>query len=859
MKEFECFDRIGIEKPRSYYIPFAEGDKISFSNKIIDRKSSSRFISLDGVWQIKEHKNLESVKINEKLTKKIPVPSCVQMLGYDHIQYINARYPFPARPPYLPQENPTYHYRKKFLIKDLKDKYYLNFEGVDSCFYLYVNGQKVGFSQISHATSEFDITQYLVEGENVLDVIVLKWCASSYLECQDKFRFTGIFRSVYLLKRPEQHIRDFKIETGIDGKNGVITVRNDSEIAFTVTRGSKKKTVQPNEMVEFRISNAKLWTAENPYLYNLVLSANGEKILQRVGIRTSKIVNGIYKINGEHIKLKGVNRHESSPYTGATVTVEDTIRDLKLMKWANVNAIRTSHYPDMPEFYDLCDAYGFYVMNEADLETHGAVAVEGDYDLDIWEDYANNDLFAKGITDREITLYERDKNRTCVMIWSLGNEASYGKAFYDGADYIKNKDTRPIHYEGNWSIYGKDEYYTDRIDIASRMYAPPEYFDEFLQNEKETRPYVLCEYSHAMGNSCGDLQDYWDKIYTNERFMGAFVWEWCDHAVWTDKGFMYGGDFGESEHDGNFCVDGLVSPDRKIKSNLRELRAVYGNKPRQDFVPENQELKKVANDKPISYTIDEQGRLCALGDIVFKQPFGINIERAPIDNDANFFSPFEKWRTMKDSWAFYQDCKQSVYEIKEENGCVKIVGGIEKNCFAPMVNFELEYKFFNNGVDVSFSYKTANYVTFLPRIGFEFGIDKKHQKIEYTGYGPYESYIDKHRASDFGTYRSTAKKEYYPWVKPQETGSHYASTQLKLENGMEITAIEPFSFSVLPYSTKQIKTAKHGFELARSNGVYVNLDLAMCGIGTYSCGPVLAPEYRTKKEGKNTFRIIISR
>ena len=854
--EYETLERIGVEPPRSYYIPFDETQAFVFKNKILERNASERFIPLDGEWYIKEHANIESVDIFERLTKKISVPSCVQMHDYDHIQYINARYPFPVRPPFVPTENPTYHYRRTFQIQDTAWKYYLNFEGVDSGFYVYINGQKVGYSQISHATSEFNITPFIVKGKNTLDVVVLKWCASSYLECQDKFRFTGIFRSVYLLKRPKEHMRDFKIETSMSGADGVICVKNQSNVPFTARFGNKNKIVAVGQSVLFTIKNAKLWTAETPYLYNVVLSANGEKILQRVGIRTSTIVNGIYKINGKHVKLKGVNRHESNPKTGATVTVEDTVKDLKLMKWANVNAIRTSHYPDMPQFYELCDAYGFYVMNEADVETHGAQTREGGDEMRLWVEYANLPLFENGVTDREITLYERDKNRTCVVIWSLGNESSYGTNFYRGADYIKARDTRPIHYEGNWTIHTEEEYYTDRIDIASRMYAPPSYFDEFLENEKEKRPFVLCEYSHAMGNSCGDLQDYWDKINSNDRFMGAFVWEWCDHAVQTDKGFLYGGDFGESEHDGNFCVDGLVSPDRKIKSNLRELKAVYGDKPRNDYVPNEKALSFVQADKPIDYQIDERGRLLSLGDIRFRKPFEINIERAYIDNDQKLFNPRPEIRGMEDNWANLDGFQQIVYEKKSGDNCVKIKGGIVKNTFSPILEYELEYTFFNDGVDIRFAYTCADYITYLPRIGFEFAIPKKYQQMEYTGYGPYESYIDKHRASDYGTYNTTAKKEYFHYVKPQETGSHFASTRLCLANGLTVTAEKPFSFSVLPYSTQQIKKVKHDFELPKSDGVYINIDITMSGIGTNSCGPLLDEKYKANRSGQNIFRFV---
>lgn len=843
-KEYEQLKRIGLEKPRSYYIPFSEDKKFVYKHKIIDRRSSDRFLSLNGEWLIKEHENIESVCLEEKLTKKIPVPSCVQLFGYDQIQYINTRYPFPFRPPFVPEENPTYHYRTHFEIHLGDWKYYLNFEGVDSAFYVYVNKKFVGYSQISHSTSEFDITPYLQNRKNTLDVVVLKWCASSYLECQDKFRYTGIFRSVYILKRPKEHISDFKIETAMQGSDGQIIVRNDSAVNMNVRCGRERKTATPNETVRFTIKNAKLWTAENPYLYNVVLTANGEKILQRVGIRTSEIIDGIYKINGKHTKLKGVNYHESNPKTGATVTLKDTIRDLKLMKWANVNAIRTSHYPDMPEFYDLCDAYGFYVMDEADVETHGVTAHQCGYKFETWQAFANNGIFDSGVTEREITLYERDKNRTCVVMWSLGNESNYGKMFYEGADYLKEHDSRPVHYENICAMVDKTDYYTKRIDIASRMYAPLGFFNEYLADEKETRPYLLCEYSHAMGNSCGDLQDYWDIIYSNDRFMGGFVWEWCDHAVQTEKGFLYGGDFGETEHDGNFCVDGLVSPDRKIKSNLRELKAVYGGKAREEFTKECKPLSQVKRDASISYELDETGRLISLGDVRFKKSMGINIERAYIDNDR-----------FLGEWRSYEGSKQVAYRTDTEGNRVRVVGAMVKNCLAPILEYEIEYNFFNDGVDITFAYKVADFVSYLPRIGFEFALPKLQQTFEYEGFGPYESYVDKHRASSYGNYRSAAKEEYFHWVKPQETGSHYATTRVLLANGLLVTADKAFSFSVLPYSTGQIKSAAHDFELPVSDGVYVNLDAAMSGVGTASCGPELKEEYRASKTGRITFRL----
>ena len=844
-QEWIKFKRFGTEKARSYYIPFGEGQDFGFRNKIINRNSSERFIPLNGEWGIKEHANIESVKIGERLTNTILVPSCVQMFGYDQIQYINCRYPFPCRPPFVPEENPAYHYRRQFPIDDLSWKYYLNFEGVDSFFYVYVNGNQVGYSQISHATSEFDISKYLKKGLNTLDVIVLKWCASSYVECQDKFRFTGIFREIYLLKRPQNHITDFKVETKILGEDGVISVRNDSAIEFFVRFGKNKKVLAPNEKIEFFIKNVEVWSAENPKLYNVVLSANGEKILQRIGVRSSEIEDGIYKINGKHIKLKGVNRHDSSPITGATVTVEDIVKDLKLMKWANVNAIRTSHYPNMPEFYELCDAYGFYVMSEADIETHGVIAMDMSYGKTLWNEYANNGLFDETVTDREIELYERDKNRTCVVIWSLGNESAFGSMFHEGIKYIRERDSRPIHYEYKGAETDSSKHYLEWIDIASAMYVMPTYFKKFLQDENETRPFVLCEYSHSMGNSCGDLQEYWDEITANDRFMGAFVWEWCSHAVKSEKGYLYGGDFGEKEHDGNFCVDGLITPNRKITSNLRELRAVYAGKTRVEAVA-CAPLEPVDMANGLPYSVDKQGRITSIGNLVFKKPITVNIERAYIDNDRKvcFFRELE-------------NAKQQVYSVERINETLVIKGGLEKNCYLPFMTFDLVLRPFENGLEMEFSYEKASFIKYLPRVGLEFAVDKKYSNIRYTGFGPSESYVDKRLATDYGTYTSSVKKEYFPWIKPQETGSHWGSTELVIENCCEIKAEKPFSFSALPYSTKQLMNAKHDFELPRSNATYVNLDIAMSGIGSASCGTELDERFYTPSKGKNVFRIYI--
>lgn len=435
------------------------------------------------------------------------------------------------------------------------------------------------------------------------------------------------------------------------------------------------------------------------------------------------------------------------------------------------------------------------------------------------------------------------------MIWSLGNESSYGKMFYAGADYIHAHDSRPVHYESAWEMADKTDYYTKRIDIASRMYPPLEFFDEFLNDKKETRPLVLCEYSHSMGNSNGDLNDYWKIIDGNERFMGGFVWEWRDHAIKKEKGYLYGGNFGENEHDGNFCVDGLLNPDFTPKSGYYELQAVYGGKREKEFaLPKCEQLAQLAQDKPLNYKLGENGELLQVGDIKFIEPLKVNIFRAYIDNDRN----------IRNEWGKYENAEQIVYDIKKSGNTVKVTGKMCVPCLAPVMDFTLVYSFYNKAVDVELSYKVADHVSYLPMIGVTFALPKSSaEKFAYKGYGPHESYIDKHLASAYGTYTTTAEKEYFHYVKPQESGSHYGSSEIMFESGIRITATKPFSFSVLPYSAQTLASAAHDFELEENGNVYVSLDIAMSGVGTNSCGPELAEKYRASKEGRNKFRIEI--
>ena len=787
------------------------------------------------------------------LDETIPVPSCVQMHGYDHIQYLNTRYPFPVMLPHLPYENPCWHYRRTFnLNKKANEKYYINFEGVDSSFYLYINGQFKGYSQISHATSEFDITDIAVNGENTIDVLVLKWCISTYLECQDKFRFSGIFRNVYMLTRPEKHITDYKIETKISGEDGVFTFINESEIDVKVVIEGDSIVVPANMKTEIIVPKVKLWSAEEPNLYTVELHANNEKIIESVGFREITIDGKVFKINGKPVKLKGVNRHDFHCETAATVSLEDLAKDIHLMKELNVNAVRTSHYPNSPEFYMLCDTFGIYVMDEADVEMHGACTRDGRYENDLWKEYAENNFFSPGITDRHAALVERDKNRPSVIIWSLGNESSFGKAFFGGANYIKRRDnTRPVHYEGLQNADPK-YYYTELVDMVSMMYPSFQKIrDDVLDNEKENRPFVLCEYTHAMGNSCGDIAEYWEMIYNNEQMMGGFVWEWADHGIKTEMGFLYGGDFKEPEHDGNFCADGLLTPDRKIKSNALEMMAVYGGKTQSEVcdveIPASTYKFSSAIDIEVNEHTGEITSIKADGKEVLRTPVHFNITRYT-DNDRDLI-PHWIDRCHLDA------CKPHIFSCEKTENSYKFKGVLAANCLIPAAEFELMYEVTGNQLTASIEYKLADYVENFPRFGIEFGVDKARGNFSYVGYGPTESYVDKHVACEYGYYVSSAEENYdRQYIRPQESGSHYACKYLAVKDLFKVTAERPFSCSVNPFTTAQLREALHSFELEENDFVNVCIDLAMRGVGSKSCGPDLPSYYEIPKTYKNTFK-----
>ena len=585
---------------RTYYIPAS----VRMNDLVEHRERSDRFQLLNGEWKFQYYNSIYDV--TESFYEKgydvsgfdqVTVPGVWQMDGYDTHQYTNIRYPFPFDPPYVPQDIPCGAYVHNFEYHREKkaSKAFLNFEGVDSCFYVWVNGAYAGYSQVPHATSEFDVTDLLNEGENTLAVLVLKWCDGSYLEDQDKFRMSGIFRDVYLLKRPEKTIRDYYITTDVEKDRVVVKldmhfaepvetkVTIEDKYGAVVARGETAE----NGVLELTVLNPVLWNAENPYLYQVILTMPDEVIVDRIGFRTIEIKDKVVYFNGEKIKFRGVNRHDSDPETGFVINARQIKKDLMLMKQHNFNAIRSSHYPNAPYFYQMCDEYGFMVIDEADIEAHGPFMLYRKEDTDQnrfqhWnEKIADDPAWEKAIVDRVRLMVQRDKNRPSIIMWSMGNESAYGCNFEKALAWTKKFDPdRITQYESaryrNYNI----TYDYENLDLYSRMYPSLQEIEDYLKNDG-SKPFLLVEYCHSMGNGPGDFEDYFQMIHKDDRMCGGFVWEWCDHAIahgTAENGktrYYYGGDHGEAIHDGNFCMDGLVYPDRTPHTGLLEYKNVY--------------------------------------------------------------------------------------------------------------------------------------------------------------------------------------------------------------------------------------------------------------------------------------------
>lgn len=579
--------------------------------KKADRYASSRCKLLNGKWKFKLYKNyaykptdFAQPHYDSHNWDTVIVPCSWQMQGYDQSQYCNVRYPWEGSEDICPPNAPTKHnpvgcYLKKISVNHslLSKRVVICFEGVESAFYLYVNGERVGYSESTFHRSEFDITKYLREGSNTIGVEVYRWCTGSWLECQDMWRLGGIFRDVYIYTTEREYIRDFTVTahpdvTLSDGYAEVLVKTNGTYESLsidmnildadgtTVALDTQYADEDHNTTLKAIVADVNPWSSENPYLYTIVLTLknNGvpiEYISQKIGFRTVEIKDGIIRINGERVVFKGTNRHEFDCKTGRYIT-EDVMRyDIEMMKKANMNAVRTSHYPNCPRFLELCDEYGLYVIDENNMETHGTnwSTIIGCPQIP-----GSRPEWEKACMERIKATYNRDKNVTSVVCWSMGNESLGGETPKKMYKYLKTTDkTRFVHFECHRSPDEKEI-----SDVQSKMYYKPWECEEYALTQRDGRPFILCEYTHAMGNSCGSTDEYtklWDKY---PCLQGGFVWDWVDQSILTtdENGveyLAYGGDFGENPHDGHFCGNGLLFGDRKPTPKLAEIAKLYQN------------------------------------------------------------------------------------------------------------------------------------------------------------------------------------------------------------------------------------------------------------------------------------------
>ncbi|MBQ8817626.1 MAG: DUF4981 domain-containing protein [Clostridia bacterium] len=660
---------VGCEKPHAYFIPFHSAD----AARTGDRAISEFFVSLCGEWDFKYYRSVSDIDDIDgvEFSERLSVPFNWQMAldrDYDKPHYTNHNYPFPVDPPHLPDDIPCGLYRRTFEVseKTLREKSVrLIFEGVDSCFYLYINGKFVGYSQVSHSTSEFIINQYLCDGVNEVRVLVLKWCHGSYLEDQDKYRLSGIFREVYLLYRDPVCITDMYIKTKVadDFKSAVITAEFETvdkmDIVYSLYSPTGERIaegVSDGTGISLDIPAPMLWSDETPHLYELYINMGCEHIRQRIGIRRFEIKGKVIYINGKKVKGKGVNRHDSHPELGYAVPLDHMIRDLHILKANNINMIRTSHYPPDPRFLGLCDALGFYVCDETDLETHGM------NDYGDWSKLTDSTEWSAAYLDRVQRMFEQDKNHPCVLMWSLGNESGDGINHKLMADYLHERMPNAIvHSDGvtrtRFFKYMEAKRAADRrlvdcefVDVETRMYlSPNECIRYYLRNRNIKKPFMLCEYAHSMGNSQGDLESYWQTIYKYDNFFGACVWEMADHSVnigTREKPmYTYGGDFGDTPNDFNFCVDGLLYPDRRphtamleYKQVLRPVRLIDFNIAEKTVTLRNYRYFTDLSDMDMLWSIERNGKVIDGGRIksLRVRPQQRRTYYLPFDDEAEF-------------------------------------------------------------------------------------------------------------------------------------------------------------------------------------------------------------------------------
>ncbi len=969
-----------------------------FENEIVAAKNewreSKNYLDINGAWKFKYVENpsslpkdFEKTNFNDKEWDNFKIPATWDVNGYGYPIYTNTTYDFAKyikiNPPFVPTDyNPTGVYRREITIdKSWEGKdIFLHIGAAKSNLTVWVNGVYVGYGEDGKLPSEFSLNKYVKPGKNTIVLQVMKWNDGSYLECQDFWRMSGITRDSYLVARNKAHLNDFEIIPDLDANYVNGSLKISTEFAGITPKDKYTLEVQlkdgdnivtsknisalsEKQTFEFAVNNPKKWSAEIPNLYLVTFILKDKKgnvvevINHNVGFRKVAIKGGQLLVNGKAIYIKGVNRHETDPATGQTISRERMEEDIKLMKEFNINAVRMSHYPNDEYFYELCDKYGIYVVDEANIESHGM-------GYDITKTLGNKPDWELAHIQRMQRMVERDKNYTSVIIWSMGNEAGNGYNFYRGYLWIKNRDkSRPIQYErataGAWD--GKDLKYEWNSDIIDPMYSSPNKMEEYiLANPNPSRPYIQCEYAHAMGNSMGNFKDYWDVIRKYPNFQGGFIWDMIDQSVYKTQPdgtvvFAYGGDFGPKDvpSDNNFLNNGVFSPDRKPNPHAFEMRNVYQNiltswenqeratikvynefsfkdltnvslrwtlildgkedakgsienldinanqsktytlpvnldgkkfqeafinisyqlKEGEPFLPKGFEIakeqlaykgtwkndikiegaSKITVEKKANSTIFKSDK----AEITFDKKTGFisgysfnnlpiikdgyqlrpNLWRAPNDNDfgANFQKNLVAWKLDTENpklitWD-YTITKDNVVLIKSAYSLPQTSSIVELNYFING-NGELNVRMHLN-ID------RKKEQPMLPRFGMEIILEKDFSDLKYYGRGPHENYIDRNYSSQVGLYTQTVSEQYYPYIRPQETGNKTDVRFLELLSDklkLTVTSDNLLAISALHFLNEDLddglqKDQRHAAELKERDLTSLKIDYKQMGVG----------------------------
>lgn len=962
------------------------------------KEASGRYKLLNGNWKFNWSptpkgvpEGFEEPTFNDADWETIPVPANWELLGYGTALYTSVGYTWkPIEAPFTPNDdNPTGAYRTSFEVpKDWNDmQITLTFGGVSSAYYVWINGKMLGYSEDSMLPTRFDITPYLKEGKNDLAVKVYRWSDGSYLEDQDHWRLSGIHRDVYLSAAPKVQLYDFFVQTDLDEnyENASLKVRPkikvfDGESLEGYTLGMKLFDANGNNiiqdlprlkankiynekyqqrgkndfaMMKAEVEKPKKWSAEHPNLYTIVfdLQDNDGNIVEtrttKVGFREVEIVDGELLINGESTLLYGVNRHDHDPVTGKVIKEESMIKDIKTMKRFNINAVRTSHYPNNERWYELCDEYGIYLIDEANLETHG-----------LGGKLSNDTDWASAFLQRAVRMVERDKNHPSIIFWSLGNESGSGFNHAAMAHWIKNYDeTRFVHYEGAQTTFGKKQI-EDRIlrdpeyvDMVSRMYSPIDYMVRVAESDIENRPILWCEYAHSMGNSTGNLFKFWDAIRTNKQMIGGFIWDWADQGILqtNDDGveyFAYGGDMGDHNvrNSSNFCLNGIVDPNINPKPALWEAKKVFqpikisaSNLDKKEVEIVNRHDFTNLSEFDIVWELQEDGKTIQEGniesiDLAPKKSTKLNIpfKKPKLEYGAEYFVRIafvlksdKKWASKGHEIASEQiklDYKKPFKPVKpsensvsvnnetisgkdfninfdKETGILKsytykgtelIKSGLQPNFWRPVTDndrlggkteknlavwktasenrdlksfkidktgnstvivtalfsfdeanatMEVKYTIDGNGtILVENNFKGDEESPMLPRLGLQLKAPKNLDNLTWLGKGPHENYVDRELGAEIGLYEESVKKDYYSYIRPQESSNKTEVRWFSLTNsnnqGLKFSGVsDNLSMSAWPYTTEDIDTAVHTYDLKPRDFITVNIDHKQMGVG----------------------------